>query len=146
MTAHQLTGEERLQNAIEVFLGDKRYPCAGAKSAMSQATIASRLATSMRCPADDAKIIESIYEFIAEWQANPQPFASLIVAFEKDGYADEKSFENAMWSLLQRLHEIDRDNFEWDPTVSSDPDSPDFSFSSRGKSLLYCWHAPPIIS
>ena len=49
---------------------------------------------------------------------------------------DERDFERALWSQLQRLHDLDRVLFEWDASVSDDPSNPRFSFSLAGNAFF----------
>lgn len=48
----------------------------------------------------------------------------------------ELAFEQAMWERLQALHDLDARTCEWDGSAASDPASPDFSFSLRGKAFF----------
>ena len=45
---------------------------------------------------------------------------------------DEKAFENALWSQLERLHVLDRRLHPWDARVSRDPHDASFSYSFAG--------------
>ena len=49
---------------------------------------------------------------------------------------NEAGFESELWTLLQCLHGLDRPNHPWDPAVSADPASPDFSFSLGGQAFF----------
>ena len=49
---------------------------------------------------------------------------------------DELDFERRLWRHLQGMHRCDRLDFEWAPGVSSDPQSPDFSFSIAGRAFF----------
>jgi FPC/CPF motif-containing protein YcgG len=46
---------------------------------------------------------------------------------------NEQHFEAAMWQRLQAFHAIDAASHDWDPEVSSDPESPHFSMSIGGR-------------
>jgi hypothetical protein len=50
--------------------------------------------------------------------------------------ADEITFERALWSQLQHLHEADPARGAWDPTASADPESAEFSFSFGERALF----------
>ncbi|MBV8602546.1 MAG: YqcI/YcgG family protein, partial [Candidatus Eremiobacteraeota bacterium] len=45
-------------------------------------------------------------------------------------------FERALWHQLQQLNELDRQWFDWDPAVSSDPHDSKFSFSFAGQAFF----------
>jgi FPC/CPF motif-containing protein YcgG len=61
-------------------------------------------------------------------------FSTFIAVFASPSALDEPAFEDGLWRTLQALHEIDDDG--WDPSVSSDPDSPTFSFSFGGRAYF----------
>ena len=61
---------------------------------------------------------------------------SFVAAFEGPLGMSELEFEQAMWERQQALHDLDARTCDWDGRVSSDPASPDFSFSLRGKAFF----------
>ena len=124
-----------LDEEIAEFIGNVEYPCAGAKTALSQNTIQSLEATNMRCPQDDTIILEKIYDFIAEWRKTESDFVTLIVSFTEDYYESEEQFEYSLWGLLQRLHNIDSKRYSWDKRVSKEPTDKKFSFSIGGEAF-----------
>lgn len=56
--------------------------------------------------------------------------------------ATEAEFESRMWCHLQQVHMRDRESFEWDPTVSDDPDDAEFSFSVAGRAFFVVGLSP----
>ena len=56
--------------------------------------------------------------------------------FETPRALTEEAFEEALWNRLDALHRLDRLRYDWDPTVSSDPDSRRFSFSLMGEACF----------
>jgi FPC/CPF motif-containing protein YcgG len=48
----------------------------------------------------------------------------------------EIAFEKHLWALLQSLHQADRQDFDWDPVVSSDPHSAKFAMSVGGSAFF----------
>ena len=57
---------------------------------------------------------------------------SFIAVFSEPTALTEAGFNDLLWRQLQRMHDLDRGKHAWDPTVSSDPDDPHFSFSIGG--------------
>lgn len=110
------------------------FPCVGAKSAVAHDTLRFILAGDMRSDADDTRIVAQLQEFAAQTTSDVM-FVSISVLFEKTPRLDEKQFENTLWERLFAFHAIDARHYTWDPSVSSDPSSPDFSMSIGGRAF-----------
>jgi uncharacterized protein len=63
-----------------------------------------------------------------------QLYVSFIAVFERPHLKDEMDWEKLLWKQLQMLHDVDQET--WDPTVSSDPESPNFSYSFAGQAYF----------
>lgn len=116
---------------------DPSFPCVGAKSALSRGNMRFVVARDIRSGWDDMRIWPAIFEFVADYRADPGLFRSLILLFEQDAGLDEEGFEAALWSRVQSLSHKD----EWlgqvpDPRVSHDPDDPHFSLSFAGEAFF----------
>ena len=95
------------------------------------------VARDIRSAWDDMRIYPALFDFVAEYRANPELFRSLILLFEEDAGLDELGFERALWDRLQSLSDKD----DWlgqapDPRVSHDPDDPHFSLSFAGEAFF----------
>ena len=110
------------------------FPCVGAKSAAAQQGIEFFEAGDLRCPRDDAALLAALQRF-AGAAAPDALFLSFVAAFPATPKLDEAGFEAALWQRLQALHEADAARFAWDPSVSRDPASPDFSMSLGGRAF-----------
>ncbi len=81
-----------------------------------------------------AKILgEDLKAYIAAYDFESKDFESFIAVFPEAQVVSEIEFENLLWRQLQFLHE--QDTAGWDPTVSNDPEDPNFSFSIGGKAF-----------
>jgi hypothetical protein len=121
------------RNPIEAFsevVQGAGFCCAGAKAALAGANIDFFVACDLRCGADDMGIIEAIRAFHTR---NFKNYSSVAVLFPNTPDLSEIEFENFLWARLQALHDIDRQSFSWDPSVSYDPASPEFAFSINGQ-------------
>lgn len=110
------------------------FPCAGAKSAAAQEGIEFHEAGDLRCPRGDAPLLAALQRFAAA-AAPDALFLSFVALFPDTPKLQEPAFEAALWQRLQALHDLDARDFHWDPTVSSDPASPDFSMSLGGRAF-----------
>lgn len=113
-------------------LDEPGFPCVGAKSALATGQLDFLLAGDVRDPATDRLIVERLQGLAAQTPAEAV-FVSQLVLFPETPAMDEKQFERALWNRLQALHDLDATEHRWDPSVSNDPQSPDFSLSLGGR-------------
>lgn len=78
-------------------------------------------------------LMTDLQNYIAHYDFESKDFESFIAVFPEAEVVSEIEFENLLWRQLQFLH--DMDNSPWDPTVSDDPNNPNFSFSIGGKAF-----------
>jgi len=78
-------------------------------------------------------LMTDLKNYIAHYDFESKDFESFIAVFLEAEVVSEIEFENLLWRQLQFLH--DMDNSLWDPTVSDDPNNPNFSFSIGGKAF-----------
>lgn len=78
-------------------------------------------------------LMTDLKNYIAHYDFESKDFESFIAVFPEAEVVSEIEFENLLWRQLQFLH--DMDNSLWDPTVSDDPNNPNFSFSIGGKAF-----------
>ncbi len=117
------------------FVMAPTFPCVGARSAVNRKRM--RFATLPALAATDTvqPLLTAIYAFLDEFKDPGIDPVTFIASFDSSATSEE-AFERAMWQQLQQLHESDRDQFEWDSTVSSDPNDPHFSFSLGGRGMF----------
>ena len=124
------------ENALQRTIAKRNYPCVAARTALAKNQIEFFIATDLRCPAQDADILNKIYEFIARYIKKKTLYSSLVVSFPATPEQEEIAFEGAMWRRLQGLHELDRTHYAWDKKVSSDPASSNFGLSLGGQAFF----------
>ena len=115
------------------FVEAAAFPCLGAKAAQSRGQLDTLRARSLLDGTHDTAIVRRL-------QAVPDAgdeaiFRSLAVLFPATPPLGEAAFEAALWRRLAALHAIDRREHGWDPRVSDDPASPEFSMSFGGKAF-----------
>lgn len=116
------------EHLIRDFLSEARFPCVAAKSSLNKRRMHFEDYDSIRSSDVAADLCDRLGAFSSAYPDPGDVPASLVATFG-DKVADEDAFESLMWSLLQALHDHDRETFEWDASVSSDPARSDFSFS-----------------
>lgn len=118
--------------AVRRMISDANYPCVGAKSAL--ATGAYRFGQYKALASADAVagLARDLCAFTAELAHMPARFATFLATFSGEEPDGEAAFEEKLWATLQALHDEDAGEFRYDPTVSSDPEAANFSFSFSG--------------
>ncbi|MDB6164308.1 MAG: hypothetical protein JWL98_1740 [Xanthomonadaceae bacterium] len=123
--------EQCSESASTVFrarITEASFPCVGAKSALAQDGVSFDACGDLLEAHDDIALVASLQAFALD-AADDDVFLSKVVLFPATPQLDELAFEQALWTRLQALHRLDAVRFAWDPSVSSDPDSPRFSLS-----------------
>ena len=127
-------GGLRMQQQFESRIAAAEFPCVGAKSALARGGLGFVLAGDLRDASHDASILRELQAFAGE-QPDDALFVSRAVLFPETPALAEADFEHALWDRLQALHRLDRRQFDWDASVSADPDSPHFSMSLGGRAF-----------
>jgi len=109
----------------------KGFPCVAANEASSKKTLRCFVAEHMVCPHNDHQILHFIYEFVDDYRKMKSGFHSVAIIFKGPQISDETFFDELLWRRLQAISDIDAQRFDYDPRVSSDINSPNFSFSLK---------------
>lgn len=110
------------------------FPCVGARSAFNKGRVRfgdyGRLGT-----ANAPEICADLLAFSREFPS-PGLVPVTFIAMFGGAFATEAEFARGMWAQLRAVHAYDELQFEWDATVSADPESPEFSFSVAGRAFF----------
>ena len=126
--AAELTVHERLRRMVL----RPEYPCLGARSSFHRRLYRLGVYPEMGLGATARVVCHDLYEFAHELEQPNVRFATFIASFLGPRIRSELHFEHLLWAQLQQMHDIDARLFRWDPSVSSDPEDPWFSFSIGG--------------
>ena len=107
------------------------FPCLAARTATENDHVQFLVAGSLESSDADDAIVACARAFARNVES-AKGFHSLALLFPCTPSMDEATFEQALWKRLQALHAMDARTAPWDPSVSDDPASPDFSFSLGG--------------
>ncbi len=121
-----------VHSALRAMLHDPEFPCVGAKSVVNQSSYRFSLYDQIASEGATAGLAYDLYHFGEERPHIEADFTSFIASFMGPKVRSMKTFETLLWRQLQALHELDRRHFDWNPQVSSDPESEGFSFSFAG--------------
>lgn len=129
-----------IQNKITAdwvkHLEDVSFPCVAAKASLVKDQQRVLVAGHMACPKDDYAILNFIYDFVDNYRKSDSPFNSAVVIFEQPSVLTEAAFDQFFWQRLQALSDIDAHKFDYDPRVSDNPESDNFSFSLKSEAFF----------
>ena len=120
---------EELEDVLSERILGPDYPCLGAKSVFRRDRATVVLHDDMESPETASRLFEQLREYTGSVDTE-EGFASFVAGFRGPQVRDEKHFEEMLWALLQRLHDVDEE--PWAPEVSADPNDPHFGFSVAG--------------
>ena len=123
-------------DAFRSFVLDDAFSCLGAKSAIRRGTYRLGVYESLDDPAGSEGLARDLYAFATERRGFESDFTTYVAVFRDRLFPDEAAFERALWSQLQRLHDLDATYHPWDSRVSDDPADPKFSFSIAGNAFF----------
>lgn len=120
---------------FDAYIGDASFPCVGARSALNKQRMRYGHYAAFE-DVDAARALRDDLRRFAEEFPDPgtQP-VSFIATFDQ-AVGDELEFEQRLWAHLSLISQIDRGEFPWDPTVSDDPESDQFSMSVAGRAFF----------
>jgi FPC/CPF motif-containing protein YcgG len=127
---------ESIHEKFRAFVLDPAFPCIGARAAVNMNCYRFGIYPEMNTQAATAGLAHDLWEFVHERPTFGIDYTTFVAAFVKPAVADEREWERMLWAQLQSLHELDREHFGWDATVSSDPEDRGFSFSLAEQSFF----------
>lgn len=120
--------------AFEAFVAARDFPCLGAKASQARHRLHFLGAHDIASTRDDRRITLALQDFAGQ-HGERSLFVSLVVLFPLSTWLSERDFEAALWQRLRAIHNIDREEHDWDASVSDDPASAEFSMSVGGKAF-----------
>ena len=123
----------RIRRDFEKFILNEDHPCIMAKTVFSMDQVELNTYQDFGSLATARKLIKDLQEYIASYDFESNDFKTFLAVFPDSPKYSEIGFEKVLWKQLENLHKVD--NVDWDPEVSSDPDSEHFSFSIGGKAF-----------
>jgi FPC/CPF motif-containing protein YcgG len=121
---------------FENFLLNDAFPCVAARAALNKDQIKYHVSGHMACPQDNYNIIKFLYDFIDEYRKAETQFHSAVVIFKDPVYITEETFDKLLWMKLQMLSNIDSKIYNYDKRVSTEPASPEFSYSLKEEAFF----------
>lgn len=117
-----------MRKEIIDFIRHSQFPCVMAKAVLTKGML------TLHEYQSEKETLVAMYDFIDRYRENPSRLSSFILTFNERMNFNE--FEKRFWKLIKNLHSSDKKEFEHDPRVSSDFDSPEFSFSLKSEAFF----------
>jgi hypothetical protein len=118
------------------YIKNKTFPCIAAKAALENQHLKCMVVEHMACPKDDLNILQFLYAFVDEYRKSNKLYHSAVILFKEPLLLNEDMFDRLLWQRLQALTDLDSQNYDYDARVSSDPFSPNFSFSIKEEAFF----------
>jgi uncharacterized protein len=115
------------------LIANSTFPCLGARAALNSGSCDLHVYDELAGPACAKLLACDLERFQKSEMRQRAEYATFVALFRQPRTTSEEQFEKLLWAQLQQLHEIDVRSHDWDPSVSSDPADPHFSFSFAGK-------------
>lgn len=128
--------DEFIVNEYSEFLNKKEFPCVAAKAAVSRNHIQCMVASHMACPAHDQTILQFLYNFVDSYRTSEGSYHSAAVIFKEPSAINETLFDTFLWQRLNSLSSMDKQTYNHDPRVDSDPNSSRYSFSLKEEAFF----------
>ena len=129
----QNTQQAAAGKILKKFIVEDDHPCVMAQTVFSMDKVDLHVYENFGSKNTALKILKDIKKYLAKYDFDNNDFYTFVATFPDRKDYTEKQFEELFWKQLQFIHEAD--DQPWDPTVSSDPDSKEFSFSIHGKAF-----------
>lgn len=122
-----------IENDYRDFVITKKHPCIMANAMFKLNKYHLKVYKDMNSDEVVQPILTDVENYLENYDFDSNEFETLILSFPENSFETELQFENALWNLLQKLH--DQDDVDWDPRVSDDVESTHFSFSIKGRAF-----------
>jgi FPC/CPF motif-containing protein YcgG len=127
-TEHVRLNRSSVENEFRSFVEQPVFPCLAGKGLVRQRGYALGVYGKLGSESATTELARDLGSFAEEVQLDGPAFVAFVAVFRGRPPATENFFEEALWTQLQRLHDVDGSS-DWDPAVSSSPEDPKFGFS-----------------
>ena len=132
-TSENVIKKDSVEEALKNFILKKKHPCVMAQTVFKMEDYDIKEYVDMGSASAARDILRDLENYLENYDFSTNSFATFIAAFPEENIEDELTFEKQLWQQLNEIHK--QDKIDWDPTVSSDPQNSEFSFSILGKAF-----------
>jgi len=124
------TNQIDVSKSFQNFIIAEDHPCIMAQTVFKMKDVSIKEYAGFGTKNTAEHILNDLEDYLEDYDFSTNSLKTFIATFPSEIIPDEITFENKLWQQLGLIHELD--NKPWDPTVSSDPDNHNFSFSILG--------------
>lgn len=124
---------QQIDAEFRKFIIEQQHPCVMANTVFAMNRYELHLHDKLGTKGTAVKLLKELQDYVAGYNFSDNKFKTFIAVFPEEQIVSEIEFENLMWRQLQFLHE--KDPTPWDPTVDSEPENNNFSFSIAGRAF-----------
>jgi FPC/CPF motif-containing protein YcgG len=125
-----------MQAALSEFVADPSFPCVMAKAVMSKGYVSNHIFSENHPEQVAPAVLSAMNNFVDHYRDDRKTLSTFVVSFDAPEFLDFGHFENFFWKLLGTMDALDKEKFEHDSRVASDPTAADFSFSIKGEAFF----------
>ena len=126
-----MNGGIEIEEEFEKFVASAEFSCLVGKGVVHQNGHIVRAYPPLATRAATRALAKDLSAF-GESASEAEGLRAFVAVFPDHAPRTELAFETRLWAQLQRLHEHDDADADWDPSVSDHGDDPMFSFSFGG--------------
>lgn len=130
---NSLKQQPQIRRDFEKFILSEDHPCIMAKTVFSMDQVEIHTYSDFGTLGTAKMIQQDLKNYITSYDFDSNDFKTFLAVFPDSPEYSEIRFEKLLWQQLGNLHKVDEQ--EWDPEVSADVESEDFSFSISGKAF-----------
>jgi FPC/CPF motif-containing protein YcgG len=112
-----------------------QHPCIGARSVAVNGNLFISIYSDMTSTASAVMALLNLEEYLRISDGIDDHVKTLALVFNEP-IRDSEDFAQKYWAFVQRMHDFDCQSNPYDPTVSSDPSSPNFELSLGGRAIF----------
>ncbi|MEO8334609.1 MAG: guanitoxin biosynthesis heme-dependent pre-guanitoxin N-hydroxylase GntA [bacterium] len=136
MNVARVVSKEMVDAAFREFVGDPKFPCLAGKGVVNSNGSEMGVYGAIGSAQSTHALSRDLGAFVRSIDAEGTALRTFVAVFPEDAVIHEGAFEDRLWAQLQRLHDTEGADAQWDAAVSDDPDDPQFSFSHAGCALF----------
>ncbi|MDQ2665306.1 MAG: YqcI/YcgG family protein [Gemmatimonadota bacterium] len=126
---------KHIDAAFRDFVEDPQFPCLAGKGVVRASGYTSGVYGELGARDSTEALAAELARFVREAADDEARLHAFVAVFPASQYADEPSFERALWAQLQALSDHDVTS-PWDESVSDDASNEGFAFSFAGRALF----------
>jgi FPC/CPF motif-containing protein YcgG len=125
-----------MKDLLSKFILNQRFPCLMAKKVIRDGNLTLIEINDLSHPESIEYTLNQIYQVVDRYRKDPLSLRSFVLTCKKSQYQNFNHFEQSFWQFLEALHSLDKQIYQHDKRVSSNPESQHFSYSLKEEAFF----------